>query len=258
MARTIIALFDNFKDAQDALDHLLASGFSQKDVSIMVPENRVDRARYGAGNVVATTDYDAASGIATGAGTGAVIGGAAALIASLTNLALPVIGPVLTYGPISLVLATMLGAGAGAVAGGLVGALMEMGVPEEEARLYTEGIRRGGTLVAVRATEDQAQRAASILDEHNPIDIERRSVEWRGDGWTEETATQPGERVAANQSGSRPVNRPKIAPGAEVLGDDPDRIAGEPLTSDRDLPTHHSGETPSGPRRARTYDLHGT
>jgi hypothetical protein len=257
MPRTIVALFDNFKDAQDALDHLLADGFPQKDVSIMVPENRVDRARYGAGNVIATTDYDNASGIATGAGTGAVIGGAAALIASLTNVALPVIGPVLAYGPISVVLATMLGAGAGAVAGGLVGALMELGVPEDEAHLYTEGIRRGGTLVAVRTSTDLAPRAASILDEHNPIDIDRRSAEWRGDGWTEETTTQPGERAPASDK-PRPVDRPKVAPGSEVLGEDPDRVADQPLTSDRDLPSHHSGETPTGPRRARTYDIHGT
>jgi hypothetical protein len=151
----------------------------------------------------------------------------------------------------------MLGAGAGAVAGGLVGALMELGVPEEEAHLYTEGIRRGGTLVAVRTSDDLASRAAGILDDHNPIDIDRRSAEWRGDGWTEQSTSHPGQRIADTTTKQR-LDRPTVAPGSEVLGEDRDRVAGRPLTSDRDLPTHHAGESATGPRRARTYDVHGT
>jgi hypothetical protein len=36
----------------------------------------------------------------------------------------------------------------GVVCSGLVGAMIDEGVPEEEANLYGEGIRRGGSLVA--------------------------------------------------------------------------------------------------------------
>jgi len=49
---------------------------------------------------------------------------------------------------------TLLGAGVGAAAGGLIGALVDVGVPEEEAGSYAEGIRRGATLVAVK-TDDE-------------------------------------------------------------------------------------------------------
>ena len=45
--------------------------------------------------------------------------------------------------------AALAGAGIGAAAGGLLGALTGMGIPEEEAHVYAEGVRRGGTLVTV-------------------------------------------------------------------------------------------------------------
>ena len=46
------------------------------------------------------------------------------------------------------------------VAGGLVGVLTHVGVPAADAAYYNEGVRRGGTLVAVRA-EDSAAKTVS-------------------------------------------------------------------------------------------------
>ena len=40
-----------------------------------------------------------------------------------------------------------------AVAGGILGALTEAGVSEEDAQVYAEGVRRGGTLLTVRVPE---------------------------------------------------------------------------------------------------------
>jgi hypothetical protein len=57
----------------------------------------------------------------------------------------------------------------GAVAGG-IGSLTNLGVPEEEAHYYAEGVRRGGILVTV-ATDDQAtpERAVAIMRRHGAI-----------------------------------------------------------------------------------------
>ena len=44
----------------------------------------------------------------------------------------------------------MTGAGIGAVIGGLIGALTSVGVTREDAAYYNEGVRRGGTLLAVK------------------------------------------------------------------------------------------------------------
>ena len=64
---------------------------------------------------------DDASGAAAGAVTGGVVGGAAGLAASLMGLAIPGIGPIIAAGPI---VATLSGAGVGAVAGWLVSKAM--------------------------------------------------------------------------------------------------------------------------------------
>ena len=55
----------------------------------------------------------------------------------------------------------VVGAGIGAPAGGVVGALVGMGIPEEEARYFEPGFRVGRTLVTVDAGAD---RAADAVD----------------------------------------------------------------------------------------------
>ena len=88
---------------------------------------------------------------AEGAGIGGAIGGsigaiAAAIAAVGTTVALPGLGLVIA-GPLAAALA---GAGAGAATGGIIGALIGWGIPEERVRVYDEGIREGGILMAVR------------------------------------------------------------------------------------------------------------
>ncbi|HEX7021566.1 MAG TPA: YsnF/AvaK domain-containing protein [Trueperaceae bacterium] len=53
----------------------------------------------------------------------------------------------------------------------------------EDAGYFVEGVRRGGTLVSIRTTDDNAAEAAALLERHNPVDIEERSGMWRERGW---------------------------------------------------------------------------
>jgi hypothetical protein len=50
--------------------------------------------------------------------------------------------------------------------------LTEVDVPEEHASYYAEAVRRGGTLVTVKADEARADRAAEIMRENRAIDLE--------------------------------------------------------------------------------------
>jgi uncharacterized protein (TIGR02271 family) len=77
-----------------------------------------------------------------------------------------------------------VGAVAGAATGGIVGSLVDLGVPDEEAGWYAEGVRRGGTMVSATVDESQVNRAQDIMNRHNPIDLERRAATWRESGWT--------------------------------------------------------------------------
>ena len=52
---------------------------------------------------------------------------------------------------------------AGAI-GGIVGALVDLGVPEHEAHVYSEAVRRGGTMLSVRTDDTRVATVRAILD----------------------------------------------------------------------------------------------
>jgi uncharacterized protein (TIGR02271 family) len=178
MAKTVVGLFDNVNEAQQVVDELTRLGIKRSDISIARQDAK---ASGGTSTTTADRGDHIAVGAGTGATTGAVVGGAAGLIASLSALAIPGFGPILAAGPI---VATLTGAGIGAAAGGLIGALVGAGVPEEEAEYYSEGVRRGGTLVSVRTEDALAERAADIMNRHHAVDIDERAATWRSSGWT--------------------------------------------------------------------------
>ncbi len=49
---------------------------------------------------------------------------------------------------------------------------------------YTEGLRRGGTLLTAHVDETHVDRAIEILEQHGSIDLDERETSWRGEGWT--------------------------------------------------------------------------
>ncbi len=101
------------------------------------------------------TDSNAATGAAAGGSIGGVLGGGAGLLAGLGMLAIPGVGPVVAAGwLVATAVGAVAAAGTGAVAGGLIGSLTEAGVSEDDAHVYLEGVRRGGTLVTARIGED--------------------------------------------------------------------------------------------------------
>lgn len=189
MARTVVALFDDFSSASDAVRELVDNGFSRNDISILASDQTGDYGRYLSTRDTSTAgDEGAVSGAGVGAGIGAVIGGLAGILVGLGALTIPGIGPVLAAGPLSAAVAGLAGAGAGAVAGGvtggLIGALADMGIPEENAQYFAEGVRRGGTLVTLRTSDDMSNRARDIINNYNPVDMNVRVTEWRDEGWT--------------------------------------------------------------------------
>src|SRR4051812_15945965 len=155
MTVTISRLYDSYADAQRAVTNLEAAGVAHSDLSIVAnnsdswynEDKKLDRDRDGVD--------DRAEGAATGAGIGAGLGGAAGLLAGLGLLAIPGLGPVVAAGWLA---STALGATAGAATGGVVGALTQAGITKDEAPLYAEGIRRGGTLVSARVPDADRAR----------------------------------------------------------------------------------------------------
>jgi hypothetical protein len=174
--KTIVALYDDFSEALRAVRDLEEAGFQHKDVSL-VANNAENQWQH---EVPEYHEPHVGEGATTGATIGAIAGGTAGLLASLGVIAIPGIGPVIATGPI---VAMIAGAGVGAAAGGLIGGLVGLGVPEDEAHAYAEGIRRGGALVTAKVQEKDVQRAVDILERHDAIDVEEREANWRQSGW---------------------------------------------------------------------------
>jgi uncharacterized protein (TIGR02271 family) len=197
MAMTVVGLFDSYASARDAADALKREGIREEDISLVANQSAYESAGTGTDEDTNNDGVDnsraAADGAGAGATMGAVAGGTAGLLAGLGLIAIPGFGPVVAAGwLISALTGAGIGAAAGAAIGGLAGALTSAGVPEEEAGYYAEGVRRGGTLLTIRAEDDLAHRAAEVMDRYGAVDIDERADYYRSSGYTGYNAdTQP-------------------------------------------------------------------
>lgn len=182
--KTVVGLYDELSDARRVIDDLTDAGISPHNINMVAgdPENR-----YATQLTEDYEAYDEADAAVDGAVAGGVLGGLAGLLLGLGAFAIPGLGPVVAAGPLA---ASLMGAGIGAASGGLIGVLVEWGVSEEEAEFYLEGVRRGGTLVAVKTADEQAELVADVMEQHGLIDLEERVTTWRDEGWT---GYAPGE-----------------------------------------------------------------
>ena len=168
--QTITKVYDNHEQARKAVTDLEAAGIPSSEISLLA--NKAVSAKY--------ADVDEASPTATGAGVGAVVGSSAGLLAGLGLLAIPGLGPIVAAGWLA---STAVGAIAGSATGGLLGALVDSGVSEDHAHVYSEAVRRGGTLLSVRTDDGRAEKVRSVLDRYQPIDPDLLGADYRKTGW---------------------------------------------------------------------------
>src|SRR5258706_9338553 len=93
MTYTIFGVFNDRVNAEDAIAELEKTGYSPKDISIIMKEG-TERERF-----ANDTGTNVAGSAATGATTGAVIGGIAGLLIGLGAITIPGIGAILIGGP---------------------------------------------------------------------------------------------------------------------------------------------------------------
>ncbi len=176
MTNSITRLFDDYSDAAAAVRDLEAAGVPHDEISLIANNGTGDHAGHDGVN-----DH---GDVSRGVSTGAVLGGAGGLLAGLGLLAIPGLGPIVAAGWLA---ATAAGAGIGALGGattgGIVGALKNAGHSDEEANVYSEGVRRGGTLVSVRAAEGQRAEVEAVLDRNRSVDASARGNAYRETGW---------------------------------------------------------------------------
>ncbi|MDQ2761953.1 MAG: hypothetical protein M3Y22_00125 [Pseudomonadota bacterium] len=221
--RTLSRMYDNYDDAKAVVHDLEASGVPHSEISLIANADAHGRSS-GPSNTAGVTgggdhpldpadrtDTDTSAGGKRGAVLGTALGGGAGLLAGIGALAIPGVGPVVAAG---WLVATLAGAGVGAASGGLIGSLTGAGVSRDEAHVYAEGVKRGGSLVTVRADETEASRIEAILAQHGTDDWQQRrtayGADWKGfDEATRSTVATPSvplpEAGLTNLPGSTPT-----------------------------------------------------
>jgi hypothetical protein len=185
MLITICRLYDSYADANRVVVGLQAAGIAVAETSV-ISNNSDNWYRTGqAANVVALRKQGesgdaAAIGKFEGAAVGVAIGATAATAASLvTMLALPGVGAVVGAGWLAALLGSMAIRGA---TGGLLGALTNAGISGEDAHVFVEGVRRGGTLVATRVSPTDVPRVEAMMN-HSAVKLRERCDLYRKSGW---------------------------------------------------------------------------
>jgi hypothetical protein len=172
--KTVVGFFADRRDAENAVEALVNAGISREQMGVVSRDYRdaADTPKIGPLHETGGSD--------TAAGETAALGGMAGFAVGLLALAIPGVGPILAAGPLA---AGLAGAGIGAAAGGLIGYLKDAGVSEDEAEYYAEGLRRGGSIVAVRPEDGDTGRVKRILEDNGAVDVKKLAAEWRSSGW---------------------------------------------------------------------------
>ncbi len=171
--QTITKVYDTYKKARGAVNELETAGIPMSEISVLA--NHQAGEEYGD-----FAELEQGTEAGTGAGVGAAVGGAAGLLAGLGLMAIPGLGPVVAAGWLA---STALGAAAGVATGGIVGSLIDSGVPEEHAHVYSEAVRRGGTLVSVQTEDHDIAKVQAILGNFIPLDPVEQAAAYRQSGW---------------------------------------------------------------------------
>ena len=151
MSQTVVGAFENHEGADKVVHELENQGVSDKEISVVAKEH--GKTEKGHPNGDGTHD------LSNGIGWGAAGGGAVGLLASAGALAIPGVGPILAMGPLAATLT-------GAATGGLVGGLMDYGIPKQESEHLEQSVKHGGVLVSVRANGQEVDKAKQLFEEH--------------------------------------------------------------------------------------------
>lgn len=162
MAHFIAGLFEDSTKAGHAISDLIARGYT-KDISVISKQWNGFSLDIKSHQI----KEDPSDGATMGAIAGGIVGGLGALLAGLTAIAIP--GGLFIVGPLAITIAAVF---AGAAVGGLVGVLVDLGIPEKQAELFTDQIAAGQTLAAVTVGHDKEESVVEILGKHGATEAE--------------------------------------------------------------------------------------
>ncbi|MDQ6647414.1 MAG: complement resistance protein TraT [Pseudomonadota bacterium] len=167
MTNSVFCTTKTVEQAENIVQELKGSGFSNDDISALLPDKR------GTKDFAHEHNTKAPEGATTGGIAGLGVGAAVGWLAGIGALAIPGVGPFIAAGPI---MAALGGAALGTATGGIIGALVGLGIPEFEAKRYDAKIREGNILISVHAEDNKLRDVAKeVFERNNANDISSAS-----------------------------------------------------------------------------------
>lgn len=169
---TVIGVFENRTQVDHAIDALRRAGFRDKQIGVVARNEEGEITHSGPNHGGTHAEEGAVAGALAGAGIGGLIG--LGVVAGV----IPIIGPAIAAGTLGTIL---LNAAGGAAIASVAGALIGMGLPEEEAEYYENELKGGRYLLTVDDADRQPEVWAILQREgaynrHNRLAATHESV----------------------------------------------------------------------------------
>ncbi len=172
----VYGVFDSIENAERTISALKDHGVENSEVSVV---------RRSDGSGIPQLEHAADTGITVtgpadvtaGAMKGGAVGLALGILAGAVALTVPGIGLILAAGPLAAAIgSTAVATAAGIVGGGVVGYLVDQGVPEDAAVRYSDHLGQGNILVAVRSAHITDADAELLLQKYGALTTSRHAV----------------------------------------------------------------------------------
>jgi hypothetical protein len=154
MQQAILGTVSGMAQTTRVIEALKSAGFTNDDISVLMPDE------YGAQELGYEKHSKAPEGVCFGAVIGAVMGGILGYLAGIGALTFSGLGSLSAAGP---VLACLSGIAVLGMAGGLIGALIGLSIPEYEAKKYERKIKFGNTLISIHTDNPKEVKVAEEI-----------------------------------------------------------------------------------------------
>ena len=165
MSKAVVGVFSHEDRAREAINDLKSQGFDDREISLIAKDKQDEsRGEGGSGDTGGGLTMERQD-LSTGVISGGTLGGIAGILAGAGALLIPGVGPIIAAGPLAAFLT-------GVVGGGIIGGLVDFGIPEEQGRHLENRVKQGDILVTLKVEDDEVDSVSSILNKYGAEDVE--------------------------------------------------------------------------------------
>ena len=175
MAKTIVAVFKVYGNAEKAAFEIRNKGLRTDNISIIVKDSS-NKAYYSPNNEDGQLKLVQNDSIpfkiskiermSDGFITGGIFGGVSGILVGTASMFVSGLGMVAAAGPIGGLLF-------GLIVGGLLGGLMDIGIPKVKRQEYENLVSNGNALFSMKVDEERMEAIIKIIKENGALSVEK-------------------------------------------------------------------------------------